>query len=305
MARYNNRVYKIKTEGSTHSKYYDFKSSKNIEKIMEQDVFQAIDLYEQYTEVYPKDYASYKNYLCLLIRVGNFEKTAEVLRNLEIKILDGQLKKVKDGKTKKSLIETIIYIKLQLLIHTEKYEEALEYIETNNNLIDINNFNKGGYIAYLKKQLGIPFELKEIEKKNSYLFRQLDSYSEQAFLEHSKRHIEGYTDEKIRALFYTDFPIEKIFEEAKKNYLFENRIISGVISDEYYFKYDRCGVKDGISCDYFVVRTFANIQEYLTMFPQDNINTYPYIDLNYLKEDIKPKIRKLSQIDKFNQRYGK
>ena len=40
------------------------------------------------------------------------------------------------------------------------------------------------------------------------------------------------------------------------------------------------------------------------MYPADDCENLPYTDLNYLNEEItNPKVKRLSQIDKFNQRY--
>ena len=42
------------------------------------------------------------------------------------------------------------------------------------------------------------------------------------------------------------------------------------------------------------------------MYPSLNCENLPYIDLNYLKQNINEentKVKKISQIDKFNQRY--
>ena len=305
MARHNARTYKAKTEGVDHSKFFDYKSSRNIEKLMEIDAYKAIELYEQYLEHYPEDYSSHERYLSLLIKVGYYDKAFEVLKYLEVMVYDGKLKNVKDGRNKYVLMKNIVFAKLRLLVHTGKYNEAYTYINQNVDLVNMHNLeNIPAIIFYLKTRLGTTNQTREEQK--CYLFSQLAEYNEEAFIEHAKRHIEGYTDEEgITAYFKADFPLEKVFEEVKKHYSLDKRISRGITNDEYYFKYDGCGHQNGVSCDYFIVVTFANNPHYVTMFPEPDAYKYPYVDLNYMKEDQKSKVRKLSQIEKFNQRYGK
>ena len=40
------------------------------------------------------------------------------------------------------------------------------------------------------------------------------------------------------------------------------------------------------------------------MYPIDLPDTIPYTDLNYMRKEKKPKTKVLSQIDKFNRRWG-
>ena len=73
----------------------------------------------------------------------------------------------------------------------------------------------------------------------------------------------------------------------------------------YVFKYDNCGKHDNKIANYFKIICFHNTQDYITMFPCSNCENLPYVDLNYLvnSNDI-PKVKTLSQIEKFNKRYN-
>ena len=305
MAKLTNKGYKTKTEGVDRSKFFDFKDSKNIEKIIEKDIYKAIELYEEYLEHYPEDYPSHERYFSSLIRVGYYDKAFKELEILEMMVHDGKLISFRNGYTKRNLLRNIVYGKMRLLIHTERYQEAYEYIITNIEAVNINGLeNISALLFFLKNRLG--YVRKTNEQQKSYLFKQIAEYDEKSFIEHARRHIDGYeTEEEITALFHNNFPLEKVFEEVKKHYSLENRISKGIINDEYYFRYDDCGMHDKIPCDYFTVAAFANKPHYITMVPVPNINTYPYVDLNYLKESNYVKVRKISQIEKFNQRYGK
>ena len=305
MAKYNNRMYNRKVEGPAQSKFFDYKGTLNIEKYMEKDPYVAIELLDKYLEVYPDDYSSHEKLLSQLIKVGYYERAFEVLEYLESVVHDSKLKNIKDGKVQKIILQNIVFAKTRLYIHTGKYQEVYKYINDNVEFVNMNGLeNIAALLFFLKCRLGLNDQIREEQK--SYLFRQIVEYNEEEFIEHAKRHLEGYeTDEEIDAIFYKDFPLEKVFEEVKKNYSIERRVSKGTINDEYYYRYDGCGTINGEICNYFKAVTLANDPEYITMCPILDYANYPCVDLNYLREDPKTKARKLSQIEKFNQRYGK
>lgn len=109
-------------------------------------------------------------------------------------------------------------------------------------------------------------------------------------------------------LFTPNTDVLKITEEIKKYLLSDKRIYPDFIDDVYIFKYDNCGTVNQKSVNYFKVICFHNTKNIITMCPvNDNLNI-PYIDLNYLnqeniQEQSNPKVKRLSQIEKFNQRY--
>ena len=56
--------------------------------------------------------------------------------------------------------------------------------------------------------------------------------------------------------------------------------------------------------DYFKVFCFNdNNNNIISMCPSNHCECLPYVDLNYLKENDKPKVKTISQIEKFNRRY--
>jgi hypothetical protein len=84
---------------------------------------------------------------------------------------------------------------------------------------------------------------------------------------------------------------------------------SGIFKNFYIFKYDYCGMlSDGkTKTDYFKVITLQHSNEILTMYPVSNDFKTPFIDITPIQEeDCSNKlVKRMSQIDKFNQRYGK
>ena len=65
-----------------------------------------------------------------------------------------------------------------------------------------------------------------------------------------------------------------------------------------------------IVTDYFVVNTFHNTSNLITLCPCEGPKGLKYVDLNYLKKQEEPikeekPVQRKSAIDKFNERYKK
>jgi hypothetical protein len=103
--------------------------------------------------------------------------------------------------------------------------------------------------------------------------------------------------------FKNDFPLEDVIKIVKENLREENKLCYGYIADTYVFKYDCCGRVDEKLQDYFKVSCYHDTNDILLMYPANKCEKLPYIDINYIKEE--PKIKRLSQVEKFNRRYQK
>ncbi len=78
-------------------------------------------------------------------------------------------------------------------------------------------------------------------------------------------------------------------------------------SNVYYFKYQECGHVGKYYTDFFQVAALNNTtHDILTMYPCFQPEYFDYTDLDpiFKKEEEEPKLKRVSQIDKFNQRYG-
>ena len=84
-------------------------------------------------------------------------------------------------------------------------------------------------------------------------------------------------------------------------------MFSGPFKNIYVFKYDHNGIYNGKSLDYFEIITLQDSNDIITMYPFDNKNGFPYIDITpkIEVEDDYRKVKRMSQIEKFNQRYFK
>ena len=146
------------------------------------------------------------------------------------------------------------------------------------------------------------------DQLNSYLYRQIYEYRESEFMEHISKHMADYNqniDNPNTSIFVPEFPINEIISEIKKHIPSNKRLLPGFIDDAYYFKYDECGRSNNKIVNYFRVVCFHDTQNFITMYPITDCKDLPYIDLNYLKKDDKPIVKRKSRIELFNQKYNR
>lgn len=79
----------------------------------------------------------------------------------------------------------------------------------------------------------------------------------------------------------------------------------GIINNRYLFRYEFNGRCDGKIADYIEVITLHSTHEIITMYPYHSNERIECIDVTPSIEDELPKVKRKSQIDKFNQRYSK
>ena len=288
------------------NRFFNSDYCRNILNQRSLDPVKAITLMEEYISTYYNDIYSFSSYASLLITVGRFDEAKEILDKLQIEAENNKkYNSLEDGIRGDTLLKNLLFVKLRYYIYSGQYEEAYNFILENENKI---SEKKGISLLteklFCSKKMGVEHEKEKFER---YLYRQIVEYSERDFLEHIKKHFQENViniADKTESLFYFEFPFEKIYEEIKKSIPGEKRLFNGIIEDTYYFKYDNCGKTNGVNTNYFVVKAFHDSNEFITMHPSLCTENLPYIDLNYLKEEEKPKVRRLSQIDKFKQRYG-
>lgn len=259
--------------------------------------------FQEYLRKYPKDYAAYTYYASTLITLGNFDEAEEVLNTLE-KAMSTDKKYA--NQTKKIRLNSIELLgtKLRLLSYKQRYEELYQYYQENLDVVESLDMNS--LIFFCKKQLEL-IDSNQRERHNSYLLKQIIRYEEQEFLEHIKKHLPSIPntnqDEKS-SMFSSHLEIEKTLQEIKKYIPSETRIYPYTYVDVYIFKYNNCGTVGTRQTDYFKVICFHNTSNIITMYPSLNCQDLPHIDLSYLTQNSsKPKVKELSRVDKFNQRW--
>lgn len=277
---------------------YNYRLFSQAFKILSSNPFKANILLKEYINIDPRSCWAYHHYITSLITIGKFEEAEKELKELIYK-KDVEKKHIKQVE---KLENNIIKNKLRILSYMEKYEELYNYYQENFSLIESMDIN--AIVFYSKNKVNM-FDPERRDIKG-YTFRQMLEYDENEFREHIRKHTADCNKEAEipnPCIFSPDFPLDKIIEEIKKYIPSDNRIYPGFYENAYIFKYDECGRNENKITDYFKVICFHNTDQIITMYP-DNFDEYmPYVDLNYLKQNNKETVRRLSQTEKFNRRY--
>lgn len=264
----------------------------NIMKHYKYEPFNVVEQLEEYIRDYPKDSAGYIYYAKMLIDIGNFDIAEQVLD-----FIDKTFPQARYEETK--------YYRVRLLMLTNRYEEAKEVFDKYKNEImhrdPQNEIFEIVYDAITNKSLKRNYE-------NRYLVNQMIEYRYEDFLKHIKKHMADSnkdSDNPNAVIFASDFPIDLILEEVKKYVPSDKRIFFSYNNDFYVFKYDNNGRINNKVVDYFRIVALHDTDNFITMYPLDSGAYLPYIDLNYLKDEKeKSSVKKLSRVDKFNQKYS-
>lgn len=258
--------------------------------------------FEKYLEKYPKDYSAYAYYIHILIILGEFETAEKILDFVEKQvILDKSFNK--DANKIGHLTQNFLFSRFKILMYQQKYNEVCRLFA--NDSEKLGNITLNAVIFFCKSKLGkLDHEKRDI---NAYLFRQIVEYKKSDFIEHIKKHLTDYNfdvDNRNESVFMASFPINEVLQEVEKYIPSSNALYPGFFENVYVFKYNGCGRDNYKIVDYFKVVTFHGTQNMITVFPSDHCQNLPHVDLNYLVPDDKNvKEKKLSQIEKFNQKY--
>lgn len=268
----------------------------------EESPFVAKTKIENYIEKYPYDYTIYPFYAGVLIGIGELDKAEEILSLAEQKVYRYSNKDRKE----KQLRRDIFYSRVKLLSYQKKYKELYNLLYSKKVLSD--DIGLYRIMFYCRRKMGLISSTDDIRaSKTSYIYRQIIEYRESDFREHIKKHLAD-AEENIElsgVVFAPNFPIDKVIEEIKKYIPSDKKTNNGFYDNIYIFKYDYCGKVEGKTVDYFTVVCFDDTQDIITIYPTAKGKNFPYVDLNYLVDNkTNPKVRKISQIDKFSQRYG-
>lgn len=272
--------------------------------LLETNPIKAKELLEEYLEKYPLDYSAYPYYSSTLVTLGDFESGEKILDYLKEKIeKEENFKKFIKNPEKKQIFEQNLYFStIKLLCYQKKYQELYDVYKKKQ--IKLKNRDLGAVWFFVKKQLG---KIDNIKRNDyTYLFRQIIEYKESDFKDHIKKHLSDNNDNidsTISSVFVPNFPINDVLFEIKKYIPSEKRLLWGFFDDIYYFKYDGCGRVNNKLVNYFKVVCLTDTKDIITICPVSGSDDLPYIDLNYMIKEDDTKVKRISQIDKFKNRY--
>lgn len=274
-------------------KFYDNNQYQKILKLCtEYRLYEAINKFEIYFQKYPNDISGYAYYIETLMKLGKLDKAVEIFNQLRV-----------EENTTIHAKEELLRIKLRLLMLNEEYDKAYQFLLQYQSVFDKNKWATGALSCFLKKQLGILTDLEKEEFSKKYLLRQIISYSKEDALNHINSSHQSILENMNFIQFVENFKIKDMYDKLKSSIPNQDRIYDDVVSDKYIFKYNACGHVNSKIVDYFVVIATKNTNDIFTMYPCSYKPDFIVPDLT--PEVSKEKTKRMSQIDKFNQRYGK
>lgn len=280
--------------------YYDRWEFLKAYNFVHTDPIKAKELFEEYIKKYPFDYSAQNYYIFILIVLGEIKEAEVFLNNMERSI--NQNSKFCTYSDKLDFIQKGIFLnKIRLFAREGKYKELYAFFIRNEQSFDDNDLSVISF--YCRNELNL---VNKDKQYNSYLYGQIVHYSDDEFLRHIERHTADYNmnlDNPNSSIFSSSFPIDKVLAEIKKYIPSEKGLGYGFFEDTYIFRYNECGRSKNKLVDFFKVICFHDNNNLITMCPSEDCEDFPYTDLNYLIKEDKPKVKTLSQIEKFNKRY--
>ncbi|MBR3229507.1 MAG: hypothetical protein IKF91_01615 [Bacilli bacterium] len=279
--------------------YYDRWEFLQAYNLIHNNPIMSKKLFEEYIQKYPSDYSAQNYYVYLLIVLGMVEEADVFLDNIEQSMRYNS--KFCNHFDKIEFVDKGIFLnRIRIFARKEEYKELYSYFIRNIHLFEDSDLQVISF--YCRSKLGL---LRDKEY-SSYLYRQIANYNSDEFLKHIERHTANYNtnlDKPNSSIFSCSFPLEKVLDEIRKYIPSDKGLGYGFFEDTYVFKYDECGKCRNKLTDYFKVVCFHENNNLVTMCPSEDSENLPYTDLNYLIKEDKPKVKTLSQIEKFNRRY--
>jgi len=272
-------------------------------KTIETDPYTAEERIKRYLEKYPRDYYARAYYVIILTIVCKIDEATEEYNKIISDVTNDKFFDVvsKNYKKYKAFKFNMVIARMKILAAKDKYQELYDFFLENYAILDIGYKNTIGYTCEIKLGMLKPSDI----PSRPYRLNQTIDYSEERFFEHIKHHLPNSDEDKENAVFKDDFPIKEVVAEIKKLIPSSERTMRGIFDDTYCFRYDNCGTVANNRTNYFIAVAFHNTSDLITIYPALNCERLHYIDLNHLvKEDTDIKVKKISQVEKFNKRYN-
>lgn len=160
----------------------------------------------------------------------------------------------------------------------------------------------------IRHNLGLEKNRNSVVKFN-YVTSQIIKYDEKNAISHIKCHLDG---NKNKSLFYTNIDIEYLYYLVRDNINDSNKANMDEVLQVHHFTIPNIGYNDSGICNCLKVIVVPMTNNIISMYPVsyyqadvDDCFEYDHDKLFKKKENDEPKVKRLSKIDKFNQRYGR
>ena len=151
----------------------------------------------------------------------------------------------------------------------------------------------------MKKKLGIPFKT-----KSNYAIEQINNFDKEKTIKHViNRH---QTNIEGKSQFHSNININYLFEVLTENLKNSKKANIEEMLEVHYFAISNVGINNSV-CNFVKVVVIPNTNNIISIYPVDNIYDSEFTNLEYdrsklVKED--NKVKSLSRIDKFKQKYN-
>lgn len=280
-------------------KYFNEQEFKNILRLKESgNIPLLLEECQKYFKKYPYDPSFITTYASILISNQELDKAEEVLSCFT--------------NTKTIIEENYAYYYdnlIKLFGNRKNYDACYSILIKQEKLLK--KYIRDYYFrqVYLQKMLGLPIETDLDKNKYSYLMNQAISYDPLMAIKHVS---ESHNAFSTSSVFKDGFDISENFVKIR-NLILSYKDISGylrIFRNVFYFQYDGIGVDVlyGKKSNYLKVITFQDTDEILSMFPIIKPPIYfktANITSEMICEEEGKKVKRISQIEKFNKRYQK
>lgn len=247
---------------------------------------QALRFLIPYCENHHRDYSTRLILLHTLLNLGCLTEARIVLETIHI-----------NRSFTERTLNSLYYATIKLLILEKKYQECLDFISENENYF--REENEMYYVrAFCKKRLNEPTYSAGF---NNYTYQQIMNYSKKSLFDNIAKNHADY--ETMECSFKENFPLEKVYDIIKGYLAKAPKTYRGLYFYEIYFKCDNCGTVNNRRADYIYVTVFNGTKDIAFISPTLNEENASYIDINKYFINEESKIKRLSQIEKFNRRY--
>jgi len=188
--------------------------------------------------------------------------------------------------------------------HLNKYEEAIELLPDIYSKRCINAYSVSISELVMKLQLGIEIKVKK-DAKCDYIRSQIFNYSTTASLSHIQQsHITEIAENT--SSFNEGINLDYLFNLIRNNLKIGKKANVDEMLEIYYFGISNIGQFNNESCNFVKVVVIPNTDNIITIYPTNSVdvNYISMIDVDYNKlfNKKEEKVKRLSQIDKFNSR---
>lgn len=263
---------------------------------------EALKALNKYAREYPRDNTIPLLYADLLYRMGDYSSAHEYLNQFE---LPENANKILRNKYQLLLIK--------LAMEERKFDKAFHYYMKAIKQID-DSKEMNGYdqilssttlYFFLKQRAGLLRD-DEIEIATSYLNTQILAFDEERTIEHVIQSSEGSISDSFNMDKYSfTVDIRKLFNMVNASKIDVPSLYSSPVLRERFYKYENVGTTpEGEILDYFVASSFYDTDEIVALYPAKFRSGMDYTDITPRRNVTTNKVRRLSQIEKFNRKYN-